>query len=224
MRYALPIALFVCLAAVIVLSPHVEPRRVRAQARSVMADLRSRHGFREGSKAAWTETRSSGWPPFHYGKHRTLDGELIGTLYDLPVRVAGYEVVTTGTRHHYGLAVVVLPRPVEWIEVRGERPFSAARVPEHIPDGQLTLGVPEFDASWTAYADTQDAVLVAGSRHLADTMTAAPTHFCWRTHESELLLWKRDGWTSATQLLASLSAVMGLLGLAPVTSDRPLTG
>ncbi len=99
MRYSLPIALFVCLAAVIVLSPHVEPRRLRARARSVMEDLRARHGFRDGSRAAWSETRSSGWPPFHYGKHRALDGELIGTLYDLPVRVAGYEVVTNGTRH-----------------------------------------------------------------------------------------------------------------------------
>ncbi len=94
-------------------------------------------------------------------------------------------------------------------------------MPEHIPDGQLTLGVPEFDASWTAYADTPDALLVAGSRHLARTPCYV-LRTCWRTHESELLLWKRDGWTSATQLLASLSSVMGLLGLAPVTSTGPL--
>jgi hypothetical protein len=99
------------------------------------------------------------------------------------------------------------------MEVRGEAPFSAARVPEHVPDGKLNLGVPEFDAAWTAYADTPDAARAAGSRRLADAMLSAPTRFSWRTHENELLLWKRDGWDSALQLVACLASVLSLLGL-----------
>jgi hypothetical protein len=212
-RYALPVVFVVCLCLLFVLAPRMEPLRLRARARRLTEDLRARHGFREGSKAAWGEARATGWPPFHYGGHQAVDGELIGTVHGNPVRVAGYELVTNGWRHRYGLAAVVLPRPIEWMEVRRERPFSAARVPEHIPDGQIVLGVPEFDAAWSVYADTSDAILVAGSRELVQTMLALPMRLSWRTHESELLLWKRDGWTSATELLTALSAVMGLLGL-----------
>jgi hypothetical protein len=213
MRYALPLALLACLATLIVVSPHLEPQRLRARARRLTEELRTGHGFREGSKAAWGQTRSSGWPPFHYGRHCAIDGELIGTVQGSAVRVAGYELVFNGWRHRYGLAAVVLPRPVEWMEVRGEAPFSAARVPEHVPDGKLSLGVPEFDASWAVYADTPDAVRAAGSRRLADAMLATPTRFSWRTHENELLLWKRDGWDSALQLVMCLASVLSLLGL-----------
>lgn len=120
------------------------------------------------------------------------------------------------------MAAVVLAWPLEWMEVRGEAAFSVARVPDHIPDGQLHLGVPDFDAKWTAYAETPEALIVAGTRQLAETMIATPTRFSWRTHESELLLWKRDGWSGATELLSSLSAVMNLLGLADMdTADLP---
>ena len=69
MRYALPIALILCLAAVIALSPHIEPQRLRSRARLLAEQLRAQHGFRvrEGSKASWAQARSTGWPPFHYG-------------------------------------------------------------------------------------------------------------------------------------------------------------
>jgi hypothetical protein len=214
MRYALPIALFVCLAALIAISPHVQPQRLRGRARRLAEQLRSGHGFRDGSKASWTEARNTGWPPFHYGKHAQLDEVLHGSVDGLPVRVAGYEVVTSGTRHRYGLALVVLPYAADWLEVRGERPFSAARIPEHIPDGQLELGVPEFDASWSVYAETSDAEHAARTTDLARSMLAAPTPFSWRTEGTELLLWKRDGWSDAAELLASISCVTHLLGIA----------
>jgi hypothetical protein len=215
MRYALPIILVVLLAALFAISPHVEPRRLRARARRLSEDLRAKHAFREGSKASWSEARATNWPPFHYGRHQAVDDELIGQLHGLPVRVAGYEAVSSGWRHHYGLAAVVLPRPMEWMEVRGERPFSAARVPEHVPDGRLpAFGVPEFDAAWAVYAEEADAILAVGGAELARTMLAVPTPLSWRTHNRELLLWKRDGWSNATQLLTSVSIVMGFLGLS----------
>jgi hypothetical protein len=217
-RYALPLALLACLATLIVASPHLEPQRLRARARRTTDDLRSGHGFREGSKAAWGQTRSSGWPPFHYGRRRAIDGELIGTVRGSAVRVAGYELVFNGWRHCYGLAVIVLPRPVEWMEVRGEAPFSAARVPEHVPDGKLSLGVPEFDAVWAVYADTPEAARAAASPRLADAMLSAPTRFSWRTRENELLLWKRDGWDSALQLVTCLASVLSLLGLDDISA------
>jgi hypothetical protein len=215
MRFVLPIAVVVCLAALLVIAPHVEPRRLRAKARRVTEDLRAKHGFREGSKASWSEARATDWPPFQYGKHQRIEGELIGSLHGLPVRVAEYETVSSGWRHHYGVAAVVLPRPVEWMEVRGEKPFSAARVTEHVPDGRIpSLGVPEFDAVWAVYADTPVAVLTIGGAATVEAMLAVPTPLSWRTHNRELLLWKRDGWTSATELLTSVSIVMNFLGLS----------
>jgi hypothetical protein len=81
------------------------------------------------------------------------------------------------------------------------------------PRDRRHLGVPEFDAVWAVYADTSEAVRAAGSRRLADAMLSAPTRFSWRTHEKELLLWKRDGRDSALQLVTCLAAVLGLLGL-----------
>ncbi|MBR7826020.1 hypothetical protein KDK95_06860 [Actinospica sp. MGRD01-02] len=215
MRYILPIALFACLAALIAISPHIEPRRLRRRAARVTGQLRAEHGFRDGSRASWSETRSTGWPPFHYGKHRELDNLLLGTVYDLPVRVAGYEVVFNGSWHRYGLAVIVLPSPAEWLEVRGQRPFTSARVPEHVPDGQLALGVPEFDAAWSVYAESPEAQrAAAGSAALAQAMLDAPTPFSWRVHDGEVLLWRRDGWSDAAQLLACIGCVANLLGLA----------
>lgn len=215
MRFALPIAFLLCLVALIAISPHLEPRRLRARARAIAEALRAEHGFRDGSLASWAQARATGWPPFHYGKHPQLDDLLLGTLYGLPVRIAGYEVVHTGTRHRYGLALVVLPRPVPWLEVRGQRPFSAARVAEHIPDGQVTLGVATFDANWSVYAESPEALReTAGSAALVQSMLGAPTRFSWRMRDTELLLWKRDGWSDAPELLASIGCVAHLLGLA----------
>jgi hypothetical protein len=215
MHYILPVVLFLCLAALIVVSPHLEPLRLRARARQLTEQLRS-HGFREGSRASWIEARSTRWPPFHYGKRGEIDDVLLGTLHGLPTRVAGYEVVFNGSRHRYGLALVVLPRPMEWIEVRGERPFRSARVPDHVPDGQVAPGLPEFGTRWSTYAEAADARHVAGSAELAQAMLDAPTQFSWRTRDNELLLWKRDGWTSSAQLLASVGCVVNLLGLGDV--------
>jgi hypothetical protein len=218
MRYALPIVFVALLALFFATAPHLEPRVLRLRARRVAEDLRARHGFREGSKAAWIGVTATGWPPFHYGARKASDGELIGSLYGLPVRVAGYEVVTSGSRHRYGLAVVALPRPLDWFEVRGEPPFSAARVPEHVPDGRMLLGVADFDVHWSVYAETSDARAVAGSRRLVETMLDAPGRLNFRVHDSELLLWIRDGWSTAAELMVCLGAVIGLLGL-PDRSD-----
>lgn len=214
MRYAIPFALLVCLAALIAISPHLEPQRLRARARHVTRQLRTRDGFREGSKASWAEIRANGLPPFHYGGRRKLDDALIGTMDRLPVRVAGYEVVFNSSRHRYGLVLVGLPHPVEWVEARGERPFSAARVAEHVPDGALKIGVPEFDGAWSVYTRIAETHGAARFSELAQAMLGAPTPFSWRADGTDLLLWKRDGWSDAGQLLASVRSVTGLLGLA----------
>lgn len=214
MRYILPIALLICLAALIALSPHLEPQRLRARARQLAAQLRAKHGFREGSKASWAETRAGGWPPFHYGARGELDNVLVGTRDGLPMRAAGYEVRFNGSRHRYGLVLIGLPHPSEWMEVRGERPFHAARVAEHVPDGALKMGVSEFDAVWSVFADNAETRQAASSVGLAQAMLGAPTRFSWRVNGTDLLLWKRDGWSDAAQLLATIDCVTRLLGLA----------
>ncbi len=222
MRYALPVVLVTALAAVFALSPGIEPQRLRSRARLLAEQLRSGYGFREGSKAPWAQARSTGWPPFHYGGHGELDNVLIGELYGVPVRVAGYELTFNGSRHRYGLALLVLPYPLEWMEVRGERPFSAAWVAEHVPDGRVKLRDADFDALWNVYAETVEARRPVDNGELAAAMLDAPTTFNWRTDRTEVLLWKRGGWRDAPQLLASIGCVIGLLRLGE--TDRQVTG
>jgi hypothetical protein len=84
-----------------------------------------------------------------------------------------------------------------------------------VPDGRIpSLGVPEFDAVWAGYADTPVAVLTVGGAATVEAMLAMPTRLSWRTHDRELLLWKRDGWSNAAQLLTSVSVVLDFLGLS----------
>lgn len=211
MRYVLPILVFAAFAAVVVISPHVQPRRLRAQAVLVNAQLHASHGFTAGSKASWAGVRATGWPPFHYGAHRETDGELVGAVGGHLVRVAGYECVIAGSRHRYGLAAVVLPNPVDWVEVRGETAHRTARVPEHIPDGRRTGAVPDFDRAYQVYAEEPDAVALVSGRAMAGAMMAVPERFNWRALDSEVLLWKRDGWSSADALLTSVRAVLVVL-------------
>ena len=59
MRYGLPVALWICLSALIVISTHLEPQRLRVRARQLAEQLRTRHGFREGSRASWADVRSA---------------------------------------------------------------------------------------------------------------------------------------------------------------------
>src|SRR6185312_9967480 len=80
MRYALPIVLFAALAALVLVSPHLDPQRHRARARRLTEDLRTRHGFRDGSKAAWNTSTSTGWPPFHYGKRKAIEELSVDSL------------------------------------------------------------------------------------------------------------------------------------------------
>ena len=211
MRYVLPAVLFAAFAAMVVLSPHIQPRRMRTRAALVNEQLRLRHGFSAGSKASWAEARSTGWPPFHYGKHRETDGELLGTVDGFTVRVAGYECVLAGARHRYGLACVVLPHPIEWAEVRGEPVFVAPRVPEHIPDGQQVGALADFNRAYQLYAEETDAILTVTSRATADAMLLAPERFSWRTLDGEAFLWKRDGWSSADALIATVQTVLQIL-------------
>jgi len=220
MRYVLPAVLFAVLALVVVITPHVEPRRVRARAALVDAQLRTGFGFTDGSRAAWAEARGSGWPPFHYGKHRELDSELMGTVDGVPVRAAGYECVVAGSRHRYGLACVVLPVPVAWAEVRGEPVFSAPRVPEHVPDGRRDGALPEFDQAYQLYAEESEAALLVGSVATANVMLQVPEPFSWRCLDSEVLLWKRGGWSSADALIASVRAVLEIFDPAISASWR----
>ena len=219
MRYVLPTIVFVAFAAMVVLSPHIQPRRLRARAALVNDQLHLRHGFTAGSKASWAEIRATEWPPFHYGKHRETDGELLGTVDGYPVRVAGYECVVAGNRHRYGLACVVLPQLIGWAEVRGEPVFAAPRVPEHIPDGQQVGALADFNRAYQLYAEDTDAILTLTSRSTADAMLLAPERFNWRSLDGEALLWKRDGWSSADSLLASVRTVLQILDLTAL-ADR----
>jgi hypothetical protein len=183
--------------------------------------LRAEHGFRTGSKAAWAASCSSRWPPFHYGKHRATDQELIGVIAGLPARVAGYECVDTGWRHRYELACVLLPERRAWMEMRGETPYTSARVPEHVPDGRVRLGVPEVDERYQVFAADPGALSSVRAGQVAALMLAVPTAFSWRVQEGELLVWKCDGWQEAAHLIAAVTAALGVLGIESVGPGVP---
>jgi hypothetical protein len=214
MRFVLPAILFALFAAMIVVSPHVDPRRLRARAAAVGEQLRMRHGFTTGSKAAWQRTVASGLPPFNYGARRELDGEQAGEIDGLPVRVAGYECVINGARHRYGLACVIPPHPVPELEARGEPVYSSAVVADHVPDGARAGATPDFDRAYQLFAVEPDAAALATGRVLAVAMMQAPEPFSWRAAGGEVLLWRRGGWTSADSLTASVRIVLDVLSLA----------
>ena len=212
MRYALPAVFFALFAALVVISPHIEPRRLRARAEAVNEQLRLRHGFTSGSHASWADARSTGWPPFHYGKRQQIDGELIGEIDGLSVRTAGYECVSSGSRHRYGLVCILLPTTIEWAEVRGEPAFSAARVPDHVPDGHQKGASPEFDRVYQIYTETPELAAALATSRTADALLELPERFSWRTLNDGVLLWKRGGWSSADSLIASVRTVQQILG------------
>jgi hypothetical protein len=211
MRYVLPAVLFTLFAALVVISPHLEPRRLRARAEFVNGQLRGQHGFVTGSHASWSEVHSTGWPPFHYGKRQHIDGELVGEVDGLTVRTAGYECVFAGDRHRYGLVCILLPATIEWAEARGEPAFSAARVPDHVPDGHQSGATPEFDAVYQIYTEASDIAAVLARPRTAQTLLELPERFSFRTLNDSVLLWKRGGWPSAESLIESVRAVQQIL-------------
>jgi hypothetical protein len=215
MRYVLPALLFALLALIVIVTPHLEPRRLRAVARQVGEQLRADYGFHDGSKASWVQTRSGGRPPFHYGTHRATDGELLGMITGLTVRAAGYECVDNGARHRYGLACVLLPEARGLLEMRGEPVHATFLVPEQVPDGRMELGRPEFDARYQVYTTQPAPAGLTGPGRVRSTqlMLAVPICFSWRVEERELLVWKRNGWPDAGYLVEAVNAALGVLGL-----------
>ena len=218
MRYALPIIFFGLFAALVLITPHVEPRRLRARAETVNGELRALHGFVTGSHASWSDAQATGWPPFHYGKRRRIDGELVGEVDGLTVRTVGYECVFAGGRHRYGLACILLPTTVEWAEVRGEPAFSAARVPDHVPDGHQNGATPEFDRAYQIFTETPELAMTLTAPRTAQALLEFRDRFSFRSLNGEVLLWKRGGWPSAHALITSVRTVEQILGPVLTTS------
>lgn len=213
MRYLLPAILFVLFAAMVVVSPHLEPRRLRARAAAVGEELHIRHGLTIGSKAAWHATLATALPPFHYGARRELDGLLAGELDGLPVRIAGYECVIGGARHRYGLACIIAAQPMPELEVRGEPVFSSAVVADQVPDGARDGATPDFNRRYQLFAAEPAAAALATGRIMAVAMMQAPEPFSWRAAGGEVLLWRRGGWSSADTLVASVRIVAEIMEL-----------
>lgn len=212
MRYLLPAVLVVLLWTMIVLSPHVEPRRLRSRGAAVNKQLLVRHGFSRGSKASWADTAATHLPPFHYGARRALDGEMAGALDDRPVRVAGYECVENGSRHRYGLVHVTLPEPVSRTEVRGEPVFTSARVYEaQLPEGLHSGPTADFNRAFQVYTPDRQAATLLTSPATAAALLTLPERFSWRTGGSQVLVWKRGGWPDAESLVVSVRAVIDLV-------------
>ena len=92
------------------------------------------------------------------------------------------------------------PGPLDRLEVRGERPFSAARFPEQLSNGRAARGVAGLDARRPVHADTSDAQLTPGSRRLVETMPGSPARPGLRVHDSGLLSWVRCGRSDAAEL------------------------
>lgn len=89
MRYALPIILFLALAALIVTAPRIGPWRARRQAHALARDLVQTEGF-TASPDIENEIAAEQAPPFHYGTAHNFEDDLIGTVRDIPVSTGSY--------------------------------------------------------------------------------------------------------------------------------------
>ena len=79
--------------------------------------------------------------------------------------------------------------------------------------------MPEFDRAYRLYATETGAVMLVSSLATANVMLEVPEPFSRRALDSEVLLWKRGGWSSADALIASVRAVQEILDPA-ITAGR----
>lgn len=210
MDVVLPAFAWLCLAALIVLSPQAGPHRVRRQAAEIAAGLRTRHAFTDAPdiEHVWPTTE----PPCHYGTRHTITDAVTGSIDGLPVTSATYTCRYNGSTHLYGLIAITLPDPAERLEIRHGAVFESAWVLDTPPDGATHAGSHAFDDQYELYfPDRADGAMGLLSEDGIAAMVQAPDKFSLRATDRRLLLWRRDGWSGDVAVVAAVRAGVGVV-------------
>lgn len=104
MSDAIPVVLFLCLAAVFTLVPVLGPHRARRRCRETARGLREDYRFQPIPQARPLPELSS-LPPFHYGRRQQVLDQLTGTFAGLPG-----ELITPGLAR----TLLAAPETCDW--------------------------------------------------------------------------------------------------------------
>jgi hypothetical protein len=224
MSVAIPIVLFVLLAATFVMVPRIGPLRARRRCRETALGLAAGYGFSSDSRTTQLSELSS-LPPFHYGIRRQVRDAIEGSFAGLPAEVFTYTCSENNTAHWYQVAVVRLGRTLPPFEVQYEQPFSSTKVTYSPANALRATGVEAFDTAYrinTPDDRLADTMVTPG---LARALLATPEPFGWRIEGGLLVLWRRDGWTNSATLvdccLTSVHSLAPVLDLDPELFDAP---
>ena len=206
MDVVVPVVAYLCLATLIVGSPRVGPRRVRRQAAVVAAGLRERYSFITAPDPQHV-VRTANEPPFHYGTEQEFADAVTGDLGGLPVTSATYTCRYNGSTHLYGVVAVTLRTSGERIEVRHGPVFGSAWAIDTPPEGVARSGSPAFDAAFELYFPEQGRTTERplGPEGIKALLSTGEP-FSLRLEDHRLLLWRRDGWSSADAVTAAVQA------------------
>jgi hypothetical protein len=224
MSVAIPILLFVLLAATFVMVPRVGPLRAQRRCRETALGLASGYGFSSGARTTQLSELSS-LPPFHYGDRRQVRDAVEGSFAGLPADVFTYTCTDNGTAHWYQVAVVRLGRTLPPFEVQHEQVFTSSKVQYSPSDALRPTGVETFDSAYRVTTPDDRLADIVVTPGLARSLLATSEPFDWRIEGGLLVLWRRDGWADSAALvdccLTAVHALAPVLDLDPDVFDAP---
>ncbi|WP_194905583.1 hypothetical protein [Catenulispora rubra] len=212
MEVVLPVIGYLSLVTLIVASPRIGPRRTRRQATAVAEALCGTYGF-VAAPGVDHVLRVTTAPPFHYGSDHRFEDVVTGEIGGLPVTSATYVCRYNGSPHLYGVAAVTMPGPgvPERIEIRSEPVFESAWAIDAPPKGRARTGRPDIDAAFELYlpdrGEKADGLLTEDSVSALLHVSERPS---LRVEGRQLLVWRRDGWSSPDALIQAVTAATGL--------------
>ena len=224
MSVAVPVLLFILLAATFVMVPRIGALRARRRCRETAFGLTTGFGF-SGDPRTNQPTELSSLPPFHYGTGRQVRDAVKGSFAGLPAEVFTYTCSENGATHWYQVAVVRLGRNLPPFEVTHEQAFTSSKVHYSPADALRPIGVEAFDAVYRVATPDDRLADIMVTTGLARAMLAASEPFDWRIEGGLLVLWRGDGWADAAALvdccLTSVHALAPVLDLDPDVFDAP---
>jgi hypothetical protein len=211
MEVVFPITGYLCLATLILASPHHQFRRSRRAASRLAGALKARHGFVDAPDVEHV-LRPTQEPPFHYGGGHRFADVVTGTMHEMPVTSATFTCRYNGSTHLYGIASLTLVHSAERLEVRAGEAFATAWVIDTPPPGRIQAGSRPFDDRFELYTperETGGAAVLARAGTAALERVAEP--FSMRVEGMQVLLWRAEGWSSTESLATAVATAVAVV-------------